>query len=61
MIGWAVDFLRKANMPSLRILTFDGAGGRDVNFDLEDVVQELVRLTDPDIMKRFFNLSSGAR
>ncbi|OJA17485.1 hypothetical protein AZE42_13246 [Rhizopogon vesiculosus] len=51
MVCWAVDFLRNVRMPNLRILTLDGVGTQPGPVNLEIIIAELVRLTDPDIMK----------
>ncbi|OAX33604.1 hypothetical protein K503DRAFT_804244 [Rhizopogon vinicolor AM-OR11-026] len=51
MAHWAVGFLRNVRMPNLRILTLDGVGTRPGPWDIEILIEELARLTDPDIMK----------
>ncbi|OJA17500.1 hypothetical protein AZE42_09411 [Rhizopogon vesiculosus] len=47
---WPVDFFRNIRMPNLRILTLDRVRSRSGAIDLT-IIEELVRLTDPDIMK----------
>jgi hypothetical protein len=46
MEQWVVDFLCNASMPNLRILTLDGVESKHT--DLENIIRELIRLTNPD-------------